>query len=129
MSAVNPVAPQPPPARLLTLLASGILAILTALIYAVLFIATPSFSKLFAGFGGDLPTLTAVFLAFGHWFLVLGIVGFLPFVMLGLNRQVSERTRILLISASVGSFLLSLFVFAAWVVACYLPIWKMGAVI
>ncbi|MEM1174850.1 MAG: hypothetical protein AAGI27_08545 [Pseudomonadota bacterium] len=129
MSAVNPVAPQPPSASLLTLLASATMAILSAVLYGVMFIATPSFSRLYAGFGADLPSITALFLASGPWFLVLGILGFAPAVLFALNRHSDPGTRTVFVGASIASFLLSIFVFAAWVVATYLPIWKMGAVV
>ena len=129
MSAVNPVAPQPPSASLLTLLACAAMAILSAIVYGIMFVTTPSFTSLFAGFGDDLPRLTRLFLAGGPWFLALGIIGFAPFVLFALNRRSDPQTRVVFVSVAVGSFLLSLFVFAAWVVATYLPIWKMGSVI
>ena len=129
MSAVNPVAPHPPSASLLTLLACAVMALLSAVIYGIMFIATPSFTNLFAGFGADLPALTRLFLAGGPWFLALGILGFAPFVLFALNRRSDRKTRTLFVSLSVGSFLLSLLVFTLWIVATYLPIWRMGAVI
>ena len=129
MSAVNPVAPQPPSASVLTLSACALMSILSAVVYGIMFLATPSFSTLYAGFGADLPAITALFLAGGPWFLTLGILGFAPFILIALNRRADARTRVIIVGLSVGSFLLSLFVFAAWVVASYLPIWKMGAVV
>ena len=129
MSVVNPVAPQPPSASLLSLLACPVMALLSAVVYGIMFLTTPSFTRLYSGFGADLPALTALFLAGGPWFLALGILGFVPFVLVALNRRSDRRARVVFVSVSVASFLLALFVFAAWVVATYLPIWKMGAVV
>ena len=127
MSAV--AAPQPPSASLLTLLACAVMALLSAIVYGIMFVATPSFSRLYAGFGADLPTLTEFFLTGGPWFLALGMLGFAPFFVFLLNRPADRKTRTIFVSVAIGSFLFSLFVFTAWVVATYLPIWKMGAVV
>ncbi len=128
MSAVSPVAP-PPTASKWTLLLCAAMATLSSIIYGIIFVLTPSYAKLFMGFGADLPLLTRLYLASGPWLIVLGIVGFTPVVLFALNRRAEQRERNVYIGLSVGSLLLALFIFAGWVVASYLPIWTMGSTI
>ncbi len=125
----NSDASQLPPASHWTVLLCAVMAVLAAVIYGLIFLLTPSFASLFAGFGADLPLLTRLYLASGPWLVVLGIVGFAPPILFALNRQAEQRTRNLFMGWSIGGLLLSMAIFVGWIVASYLPIWKMGAAV
>ena len=105
------------------------MALLSAIIYGIVFLLTPSFANLYSGFGADLPVLTRIYLSSGPWLIGLAIVGFAPSILFALNRSAEQHVRNVFIGISVGSLLLSAAIFVGWIVASYFPIWKMGATI
>ena len=125
----NTAASRPPPASRWAVLLCAAMATLSAVIYGIIFLVTPSFAHLFAGFGADLPLLTRIYLGSGPWLIVLGILGFAPPILFALNRKAEQHVRNIFIGWSIGGLLLSVAIFVGWVVASYLPIWKMGATV
>lgn len=117
------------PAKTWILVLSSALVLASFVIYTWIFIAGLSFSELYAGFGGDMPTLSKLTFALDQYAFVLGFIGLIPLIALFRSRALGSANSSKYLKWIIGSFGLSLFVTSIWVVGAYLPIFKMGSVV
>jgi hypothetical protein len=131
------ILPEPPegaentcqPVKLWVLVLSVALTILSAIIYMAIFVSGQGFRDLFQGFGADLPALTHYFLIAYQYFGLLIMIGLIPCVLLLWNRNCPVVQSNRLFTIVVASFALSMFLLSVSVIAAYLPIFKLGAVV
>ena len=105
------------------------LLLAAALVHAFNYTRAAAFAELFRGFGGGLPTLTALTVSmYPYAWLTMGL-GVVPFIMLLDSRgQPRDRDR-LLFRLIIANLVLAFLMTFVMIVAAYLPIWKMGTVI
>lgn len=117
------------PVKLWMLSLSVVLTILSAVIYALIFLNGERFQDLFNGFGAELPALTRFFLSSYQYFGVLILVGLPPCLLLlwNRNRVVAESNR--LFKFVLAGFGLSLFVLSVSVTAAYMPVFELGVAV
>lgn len=105
------------------------LVLIAALIFLVIQLATPSYDRLFAGFGAELPLATRIALAAGRFALVFVVLHALPLIRLWRSRR-SSRARVRRdFGLVIAGFVLSLVAAMGWVASMYLPIYTMGATV
>ncbi len=117
------------PVKAWMLILSVVLTLISAVIYAGIFYSGAGFQDLFRGFGAELPALTSFFLTSYQYYAVLILIGLVPCLSLlwNRNRPVAESNRLFrLVFASFG---ISFFLLSVSVVAAYLPVFAIGAVI
>jgi len=105
------------------------LTALSALIYMAVFYYGEQMRELFQGFGADLPPLTRFFLASYKYYGFLLLIGVVPYIF-----DLRQRNRPAVDSrwqqgVAWASFWLSTALFALSIVAAYLPIFQLGAII
>ena len=100
-----------------------------ALLTCIIIVTIRRFADLFAGFGAELPWITAFFVKADVWLLLLPLAGLIPTVLLFNKdeRPIGEIDRMFVaVVVAEASTVLLLFL-AVW--AMYAPIFKLGAVV
>ena len=127
MAAEEPTAPGPVKPWMLGLSAG--LVVGSLFIGVLLMTYAPSFAQLFDGFGGDLPRLTRLVLAYANLAIVPAIVGAAAFARLWIRRETGEPIGINTLAWTGTAFGVSVAMAITWFIAMYLPIFRMGAVV
>lgn len=105
------------------------LTIVSIAIHAAIYFGVRGFQDLFRGFGADLPLLTRIVMASAKYYGLLVLVGLVPCVLLLYNRTrlIHESNRLFVLV--LVSFGLSFGLLVVYVIAAYLPIFQLGAVV
>ena len=109
-------------------LISGLI-IAAGLLFFVVYAVVPEFENLFNGFGAELPMFTQFFIGTYQFVVLLPFVLIVPFMLSLVMRSVPLGSVQALRGYAVRTFLVSVGVLTSCIVAMYLPIWQMGAVI
>lgn len=115
--------------RTWVLLLSSILVVWSIAIYAYIVIAVPSFRELFAGFGADLPSLTAFVIKYSWLCVVLTPLSIIPLVALWRKRSSETVEKGRDFKRVIIAFMISVVIGNVTVYGLYLPIFKMGAAV
>jgi len=126
-SAVNTESSGPMPIEVWKLAAALVSVMISGLFYSILLLMAPAFEQLYAGFGADLPAITTILFSVYPLFGLLVLIGLVPCIMLLMDRSRPDADR--LMTVIVTSFGLSFVLFAAFMVAMYYPVFKVGAVL
>jgi type IV pilus assembly protein PilC len=110
---------QSPAARLLSWLATGIVAVLCLLLAPILILVIPSYSNMFQGLGVELPWPTRVLLATYYWLLPIFFVA-LALLVVWKGCSTRELRRRFLLTARV--FFAALITVGLVVFVLYLPV-------
>lgn len=117
------------PVELRSLILPIILTAISALIYMAVFYYGGQMRELFQGFGADLPPLTRFFLASYKYYGFLLLIGLVPYIYdLPRGNRPAANSRWQQ-GVAWASFWLSTALFALSIVAAYLPIFQMGAIV
>ena len=114
------------PVKTWVLMLSTVLVAFSLLVYGSIFLAVPSFTALFAGFGNDLPSLTRVVLDYSQYTVVLALIGVVPLVSMWQNRASGSRSERRNLLRIIIGFAISIMVGSTTMIAFYLPIFEMG---
>ena len=117
------------PIKTWKLLLSTFLAAWAIAIYVYIIFAIPSFEKLFSGFGADLPTLTSTVIRYSKYAIVFALVVVFPLASMWWNRSSGSLSENQNFRRVIIGFLIALIIGTVTVIAMYLPIFKMGAVV
>lgn len=112
-----------------TLVAAGVLTLLSGAIYAGIYLLVPGFEELFRGFGAELPLLTRIVAATFPYFGVLVLLGLIPTAWLFRQREISAKQRDRVMILSVSNLVLAFGLLALCWAALYLPVLKMGTAV
>jgi type II secretory pathway component PulF len=115
--------------RIWVLLLSSILVVWSIAIYAYIVMAVPSFRELFAGFGADLPSLTAFVIKYSWLCVVLAPLSIIPLVALWRKRSSENIDKGRDFKRVIIAFMISVVIGNVSVYGLYLPIFKMGAAV
>ncbi|MDJ0793077.1 MAG: hypothetical protein QNI98_02450 [Woeseiaceae bacterium] len=115
--------------RLWVLLLSSFLIVWSLAIYAYIVFSIPPFQELFAGFGGELPSLTTFVLEYGRLFALLAPISIIPLVSMWRKRAEATGNKARDLVRVVIAFVVSLVIGSLTVYGLYLPIFEMGAVV
>ena len=115
--------------RLWVLLLSTFLIVWCLAIYAYIVLTAPSFQELFAGFGAELPMLTALVLDYSRLAVVPALVSLAPLVLIWRHRTSEAHSKARDLTLVVVAFTVSIVLGSIAVYGLYLPIFKMGAVV
>ena len=115
--------------RLWVLLLSSFLIVWSIAIYAYVVIAVPPFRELFAGFGADLPLVTAFVLDYARLSVVLAPVSIIPLVSMWRHRASAANDNARDFGRVIIAFVVAVLIGSIAVYGLYLPIFKMGAVV
>ena len=98
-------------------------------IYVYIVFAIPSFEKLFSGFGADLPTITSTVINYFRYAIVFALAVVFPLASMWWNQASGSLSENQNLRRVIIGFLVALIIGTVTVVALYLPIFKMGAVV
>ena len=115
--------------RLWVLLLSSVLIVWSVAIYAYIVFSVPPFQELFAGFGGELPSLTTFIIDYGRLFALLAPISIIPLVSMWRQRAVATGDKARDFARVIIAFVVSLVIGSLTVYGLYLPIFEMGAVV
>ena len=119
----------PAPVKIWVLVLSNLMVLWSVLIYAYLFTVVPRFGELYAGFGAELPRLTAAVIDYARYTVPLVLIGIVPLVLMWRNRTAGSRTQRRNFMWVIASFGVSTTIAGIAMTGLYLPIFEMGAVV
>ncbi len=111
------------------LVVSCFLVLGSGLVYVTIGVGARSFAELLAGFGAELPVLTRIGIDYSRYATALTLIGLLPTIVLFVRRKSFPGNASRYFLWVAGSFVLSLVILGIWVIAMYLPIFKLGATV
>ncbi len=111
------------------LVVSCFLVLGSSLAYGSIQVGARSFEELLAGFGAELPALTRIALDFSRYAMGLTLLGLIPTILLFVRRKSFPGNAGRYFLWIAGSFALSLVILGIWVIAMYLPIFKLGSAV
>ena len=120
---------EPGPIKTWVLVVSTLLVAWSLLIYGFIVVAVPSFRDLYAGFGAELPMLTAAVIDYSRYTVVLALIGVVPLASMWRNSSSGSQIERQNFKRVITSFGISLIAGSVTMAGVYLPVFKMGAVV